>query len=136
MVRSIMKDQFFLAQKSEPATREDLYLAQDLQDTLAAKRDRCVGMAANMIGVRKRAIIVHMGISNVVMFNPKITRKEGPYETEEGCLSLPGERETTRFETITVEYTDTDWKKQRGTFSGWAAQIIQHDCDHLEGSLI
>ena len=131
-----MKDQFFLAQKSEPATREDLYLAQDLQDTLAANRDRCVGMAANMIGVRKRAIIVHMGISNVVMFNPKITRKEGPYETEEGCLSLPGERETTRYETITVEYTDATWKKQRATYTGWTAQIIQHECDHLEGILI
>ena len=136
MVRTIMKDQFFLAQKSEPATREDLYLAQDLQDTLAANRDRCVGMAANMIGVRKRAIIVHMGISNVVMFNPKITRKEGPYETEEGCLSLPGERETTRYETITVEYTDAAWKKQRATYTGWTAQIIQHECDHLEGILI
>ena len=136
MVRTVIKDQFFLAQKSEPATREDLYLARDLQDTLAANRDRCVGMAANMIGVRKRVIIVHMGISDFVMFNPKITRKEGPYKTEEGCLSLPGERETTRYESITVEYTDAAWKKQRGTFSGWPAQIIQHECDHLEGILI
>ena len=136
MVRTVIKDQFFLAQKSEPATREDLYLARDLQDTLAANRDRCVGMAANMIGVRKRVIIVHMGISDVVMFNPRITRKQGPYETEEGCLSLPGERETTRYESITVEYTDAAWKKQRGTFSGWTAQIIQHECDHLEGILI
>ena len=136
MVRTIIKDQFFLAQKSEPATREDLYLARDLQDTLAANRDRCVGMAANMIGVRKRVIIVHMGISDVVMFNPRITRKQGPYETEEGCLSLPGERETIRYESITVEYTDAAWKKQRSTFSGWTAQIIQHECDHLEGILI
>ena len=136
MVRNIMKDQFFLAQKSEPATKDDLYLAADLQDTLAANRDRCVGMAANMIGVKKRAIIVHMGISNIVMFNPRITQKKDPYETEEGCLSLPGERETTRYETIMVEYTDINWKKQRGTFSGWAAQIIQHECDHLEGILI
>ena len=136
MIRSIVRDVFFLGQKSEAASKEDLAVGKDLRDTLQANRDRCVGMAANMIGVKKRAIIVHMGIVDVVMFNPKITHKEGPYETEEGCLSLPGERETTRYENIMVEYTDAGWKKQRASYSGWVAQIIQHECDHLEGVLI
>ena len=136
MIRPIVKDQFFLAQKSEPATRADLPTASDLQDTLTANRDRCVGMAANMIGVKKRIIIVNMGPVNVVMFNPVITQKQKPYDTEEGCLSLPGVRKTTRYETITVEYTDLQWKRQKRTWSGWTAQIIQHECDHLDGVII
>ena len=136
MIRPIVKDQFFLAKKSEPATRADLPTAADLQDTLTANRDRCVGMAANMIGVKKRIIIVNMGPVNVVMFNPVITQKQKPYDTEEGCLSLPGVRKTTRYETITVEYTDLQWKRQKRTWSGWTAQIIQHECDHLDGVII
>ena len=119
MIRPIVKDQFFLAQKSEPATRADLPTASDLQDTLTTNRDRCVGMAANMIGVKKRIIIVNMGPVNVVMFNPVITQKQKPYDTEEGCLSLPGERKTTRYETITVEYTDLQWKRQKQLWMRW-----------------
>ena len=136
MIKPIMKDVLFLGQKSDPATKNDLSVAQDLQDTLVANRDRCVGMAANMIGVRKRIIIVNMGMFNIVMFNPVITKKEGPYETEEGCLSLTGVRKTTRYERITVEYQDSSWKKHRQEYSGWTAQIIQHECDHLEGVII
>ena len=136
MIKPIMKDVLFLGQKSEPAAKEDTAVARDLQDTLRANRDRCVGMAANMIGIRKRIIIVNMGVFNVVMFNPVITRKEGPYETEEGCLSLTGVRKATRYERITVEYLDSSWKKHRQEYSGWTAQIIQHECDHLEGVII
>lgn len=136
MVKPIVKDVLFLGQKSGPAVKADLSLAKDLQDTLAANRERCVGMAANMIGVKKRAIIVSMGLISVVMFNPVITKKDGPYEAEEGCLSLTGVRKTTRYEAITLEYIDVEWKRQRRTFTGWTAQIIQHEVDHLEGILI
>ena len=136
MIKPIVKDVLFLGQKSGPAVKADLSLAKDLQDTLAANRERCVGMAANMIGVKKRAIIVSMGLISVVMFNPMITKKEGPYEAEEGCLSLTGVRKTTRYEAITLEYIDVEWKRQRRTFTGWTAQIIQHEVDHLEGILI
>ena len=136
MIKPIVKDVLFLGQKSVPAVKADLPLAKDLQDTLAANREQCVGMAANMIGVQKRAIIVNMGLADVVMFNPVITQKKGPYEAEEGCLSLTGVRKTTRYETITLEYTDTEWKKQRRVYSGWIAQIIQHEADHLDGIII
>ena len=136
MIKPIVKDVLFLGQKSRPAVKADLSLAKDLQDTLAANRERCVGMAANMIGVKKRAIIVSMGLISVVMFNPVITKKDGPYEAEEGCLSLTGVRKTTRYEAITLEYIDVEWKRQRRTFTGWTAQIIQHEVDHLEGILI
>ena len=136
MVKTIMKDIFFLGQKSEPASREDLQVGRDLQDTLAANREACVGMAANMIGVRKRVIIVNMGMFDVVMFNPVMVRKDTPYETEEGCLSLPGVRKTTRYQNIEVEYYDMNWTKQRQKLSGWQAQICQHELDHLEGILI
>lgn len=136
MIKPIVKDVLFLGQKSIPATKEDLPIAQDLQDTLNANRDRCVGMAANMIGVKKRIIIVSMGLANVVMFNPTITQKKEPYETEEGCLSLTGVRKTTRFKTIALEYTDINWKRQRQVYSGWTAQIIQHECAHLDGVII
>ena len=135
MIKPIVKDVLFLGQKSGPAVKADLSLAKDLQDTLAANRERCVGMAANMIGVKKRAIIVSMGLISVVMFNPVITKKDGPYEAEEGCLSLTGVRKTTRYEAITLEYIDVEWKRQRRTFTGWTAQIIQHEVDHLEGIL-
>ena len=136
MVKTIMKDIFFLGQKSEPASREDLQVGRDLQDTLAANREACVGMAANMIGVRKRVIIVNMGMFDVVMFNPVMVRKDTPYETEEGCLSLPGVRKTTRYQNIEVEYYDMNWTQQRQKLSGWQAQICQHELDHLEGILI
>ncbi len=136
MVKSIVKDVMFLGQKSEPATKEDLYIAQDLKDTLAAHRDGCVGMAANMIGYKKNMIIVSLGIVDLVMLNPVITKKSGPYETEEGCLSLTGVRKTTRYQKITVKYQDTSMKQRVQEFSGWAAQIIQHECDHLEGIII
>ena len=131
-----MKDILFLGQKSEPATKQDLSVGQDLQDTLQANRDRCVGMAANMIGVRKKIIIVNMGLINVVMYNPVILKKDSPYETEEGCLSLTGIRKTIRYENIEVEYQDSSWKKHRQKFSGWTAQIIQHEVDHLNGVII
>lgn len=136
MIRPIVKDVFFLGQKSEPATRQDLSVGQDLMDTLQENRERCVGMAGNMIGVRKRIIIVNMGIMNIVMYNPVIVKKDTPYETEEGCLSLTGVRKTTRYQNIEVEYRDGGWKKHRQKYSGWTAQIIQHECDHLEGIII
>ena len=136
MIRPIVKAVLFLGQKSEPATKQDLPVGQDLMDTLRANQDRCVGMAANMIGVRKKVIIVNMGIMNVVMYNPVIVKKDTPFETEEGCLSLTGVRRTTRYQNIEVEYLDGNWKKQRRKYSGWTAQIIQHECDHLEGIII
>ena len=136
MIKPIVKDVFFLGQKSGPATMQDLSVGQDLMDTLRANQDHCVGMAANMIGVKKRVIIVNMGILNVVMYNPVIVRKDSSYETEEGCLSLTGVRKTTRYQNIEVEYYDSSWKKRRQNYSGWTAQIIQHECDHLEGIII
>ena len=136
MIKPIVKDVFFLGQKSDPATKQDLSVGQDLQDTLVANQDRCVGMAANMIGVRKRIIIVNVGIMNLVMYNPVILKKDTPYETEEGCLSLEGVRKTTRYQNIEVEYLDSSWKKHRQKFSGWTAQIILHEMDHLEGVII
>lgn len=136
MVREIMKDPFFLGQKSEPATKEDVTIGRDLMDTLRAHRDGCVGMAANMIGIRKSVIIVNMGIMDMVMFNPRIFSAKKPFETEEGCLSLPGVRKTTRYEEIEVEFRDMDWKLQRRAFTGWTAQIIQHEVDHCNGIVI
>lgn len=136
MVKKIVRDVFFLGQKSEMATKADMQVAIDLQDTLKANRAGCVGLAANMIGVRKNVIIVNMGVVDVVMFNPVITRKDTPYETEEGCLSLDGVRKTTRYENITVEYYDMQWKKRTMKLSGWTAQICQHECDHLNGIII
>ena len=136
MIRPIVKDVFFLGQKSGAATKQDLSVGQDLMDTLRANQDHCVGMAANMIGVKKRIIIVNMDIMNVVMYNPVIVKRETPYETEEGCLSLTGVRKTTRYQNIEVEYYDGSWKKHRQAYSGWTAQIIQHECDHLAGIII
>ena len=113
MIKPVVRDVFFLGQKSEDATKQDLSVGQDLQDTLKANQDRCVGMAANMIGVKKRIIIVNMGFLNIVMYNPVIVKKDTPYETEEGCLSLDGVRKTTRYQNIEVEYQDGSWKKHR-----------------------
>ena len=136
MIREICRDVLFLSQKAEPATQDDMPVVQDLLDTLKANENGCVGMAANMIGVKKRIIAVNMGFLNVAMLNPVIVKKSGAYETEEGCLSLTGGRKTTRYQEIEVEYYDVNWKKQRGKFTGWTAQIIQHECDHLEGIII
>ena len=136
MEKPIVRDAFFLNQRSEKATKVDLPVAKDLEDTLRANRDRCVGMAANMIGYRKRIIIVATGFADIIMINPVITKKSEPYETEEGCLSLPGVRKTTRYKSIVVEYLDKKFEKHVQTFNGYIAQIIQHECDHLEGILI
>ena len=136
MVRQIMRDPMFLGQKSEEVTKEDISIAEDLKDTLAANREHCVGMAANMIGIKKRIIIANVGIGDIVMFNPVITKKDSPYETEEGCLSLAGLRKTIRYRNIELEFTDLSWKRQRQKYSGFIAQIIQHECDHLEGIII
>ena len=136
MIKNIVRDVFFLGQKSEPASKADMQVAIDLQDTLRANRERCVGLAANMIGVKKNIIIVNMGFVDVVMFNPVITKKDTPYVAEESCLSLEGARKTTRYENITVEYYDLQWKKQTMKLSGWTAQICQHEVDHLSGIII
>lgn len=136
MVKPIVKDILFLQQKSEPATKADVQVVQDLLDTLKANEAGCVGMAANMIGVKKKIMVVNMGIINVPMINPVILKKTGPYETEEGCLSLAGMRKTIRYQKIEVEFWDANWEKQRKTYSGWIAQIIQHECDHFDGIII
>ena len=136
MIKPIVRDEGFLKQKSVPVKKEDLFIADDLEDTLRANRRRCVGMAANMIGYKKNMIIVSVGNFNIVMINPVITRKSFPYQTEEGCLSLDGERKTTRYEKITVKYQDRDFKSYTQEFSGPTAQIIQHECDHLKGIII
>lgn len=136
MIKPIMHDAEFLSQVALPATTADTAVITDLIDTLQANTDRCVGMAANMIGVNKRIIIVQMGILPVIMVNPKIIRHSNPYQTEEGCLSLVGQRSTKRYETIEVSYQDRQFKAQQQAFSGWVAQIIQHEIDHCEGILI
>ena len=136
MIRPIMKDPVFLAQKSVPATVMDLPTARDLRDTLAAHRDGCVGMAANMIGVNKRIIVFDENGAAALMFNPEIVSHSGPYEAEEGCLSLPGTRKARRFRTIRVRYQNEEMETRLKTFTGFAAQIIQHEIDHLNGVLI
>ena len=136
MVKPIMRDLFFLRQRAEEATEADRQTAIDLLDTLKAHEDGCVGMAANMIGVNKAIIAVNMGFMNVAMFNPKIVKRNGKYETEEGCLSLDGVRKCVRYQEIKVEYEDINFKRQRQKYSGWTAQIIQHECDHLNGIII
>ena len=136
MIREICRDETFLAQKAEPAAPADLTVAQDLRDTLAAHREGCVGMAANMIGVNKRMIIFDNEGEYQVMFNPVIVRKSGPYEVEEGCLSLSGTRKTRRFETIKVQWQNESFQTRLKTFTGWTAEIIQHEIDHCEGILI
>ena len=136
MVKPIMKDIFFLQQKSEPATAADAQVMRDLADTLQAHREECVGMAANMIGVKKRIIAVSIGPVQLLMVNPDIVKKSDPYEAEEGCLSLSGVRKTTRYQNIEVEYQDQQLKPLRQAFSGWRAKIIQHEVDHCDGILI
>ncbi len=136
MIRPIMKDQFFLSRKSQPATADDLTVARDLLDTLMAHREGCVGMAANMIGVAKRVIAFDNSGTYMVMFNPEIVDRSSPYETQEGCLSLDGTRNTTRYRTIKVSYQDEKFKSRTRTFTGWTAQIIQHEIDHCNGIII
>ena len=136
MVQEIMRDQAFLSQKAEPATSEDLPVAQDLLDTLAAHKAGCVGMAANMIGVCKRIIVFDNEGKYMVMFNPEIIKKSGPYEAEEGCLSLTGTRKARRWQSIKVQYQNEQFQTRFKTFTGRIAQIIQHEIDHCEGILI
>ena len=136
MVRDICKDPFFLARKSVPAGPEDLETAADLLETLAAHRDGCVGMAANMIGVSRRIIAFTDGETDRVMLNPVILCQSGAYEAEEGCLSLEGTRKTRRWRKIRVQFQNERFQSRIQTFTGWTAQIIQHEIDHCEGILI
>ena len=136
MIREICKDTFFLSRKGEPATADDLETAQDLMDTLAAHKDGCVGMAANMIGVPKRIIVFDNEGTNTVMFNPVIVKRSGEYEAEEGCLSLSGTRKVRRYRTIKVQWQNQAFQTRLKTFTGWTAEIIQHEIDHCEGILI
>lgn len=136
MIKSIVHDPLFLAQKSLPATPADAAVAQDLLDTLAAHADGCVGMAANMIGVSKRIIAVKAEEGYLVLFNPVILKKTGAYEAEEGCLSLEGVRKTRRWQIIKVQYQTPEGKPRIKNFTGWTAQIIQHEVDHCDGILI
>ena len=136
MVREIMQDEAFLSQKAEPSTLKDLPVAQDLLDTLTAHKDGCVGMAANMIGVNKRIIAFDNEGKYMVMLNPEIIKKSGPYQAEEGCLSLTGTRKAKRWQSIKVQYQNEQFQTRFKTFTGWTAQIIQHEIDHCEGILI
>ena len=136
MVRKIVRDPMFLRQKSVPATEADGQVITDLLDTLKANQERCVGMAATMIGERKRILVVAMGPFIFPMVNPVITSKTGPFETEEGCLSLDGVRPCKRWQEIGIDYLDRDFKPKHGKYTGFTAQIIQHEMDHFEGILI
>lgn len=136
MIREICKDVIFLAQKAEPATPEDLPVAVDLLETLEYHKDGCVGMAANMIGVNKRIIAFDNDGEYMVMFNPEILRKSGPYETEEGCLSLTGVRPVKRWKAIKVQWQNEKFQQRIKNFTGWTAEIIQHEIDHCEGIII
>lgn len=136
MIREICRDETFLSQKAAPATADDLATAQDLLDTLTAHKDGCVGMAANMIGVCKRIIAFDNEGTYMVMFNPVIVRQSGPYEAQEGCLSLTGVRKTKRFQTVKVQWQNEKFQTRLKTFTGWTAEIIQHEIDHCEGILI
>ena len=136
MVRNVVRDPMFLGQKSVDATEADKQVVIDLLDTLRANSDHCVGMAANMIGVKKNIIVVAAGPFQFAMINPVITKKSGEFETKEGCLSLDGVRPCTRYKEIEVDYLDQNFKKQHGKYSGFTAQIIQHEVDHCHGIVI
>ena len=137
MVQEIMKDLLFLGRKAEAATKEDRAIAEDLLDTRRAHRDYCVGMAANMIGEQKAIIAIVEGNRLTAMLNPEVVKKSPKtYKTVEGCLSIPGEREVERHDWIEVKYRDMDWHKEKRKFTGFEAEIIQHELDHLEGKLI
>ena len=134
--QNIIHDQLFLSQKSTSANRADLKVAEDLRDTLLANRDKAVGLAANMIGKNKRIIAFYVGLLPLVMLNPQITKKSGEYLTEEGCLSLSGERKTKRYRTITVTYQDMNLNTKTQEFTDFIAEVIQHEVDHCDGVLI
>ena len=134
--QNIIHDQLFLSQKSTSANRADLKVAEDLRDTLLANRDKAIGLAANMIGKNKRIIAFYVGLLPLVMLNPQITKKSGEYLTEEGCLSLSGERKTKRYRTITVTYQDMNLNTKTQEFTDFIAEVIQHEVDHCEGILI
>lgn len=136
MIRPIVKDVMILSRKSLPATKQDIPIGKDLLDTLAANASACVGMAANMIGINKRIIVVNTGMLNIVMFNPVIESRSGRYETQEGCLSLTGLRSAVRYKSVSVSYMDINWKKQKLKLTGWPAQIVQHEIDHCDGIVI
>ena len=136
MIRDICKDELFLARKAAPASPEDLSIAQDLLETLIAHKDGCVGMAANMIGVNKRIIAVDCDGAYLLMLNPVILKQSGAYEAEEGCLSLAGTRKTKRYRSIKVQWQNEKFQTRVKTFTGWTAQIIQHEIDHCDGILI
>ncbi len=137
MVKEIMKDLLFLGRKAEAATKEDRAITEDLLDTLRAHRNHCVGMAANMIGEQKAIIAIVEGNRLTAMLNPEVVKKSPKtYKTVEGCLSIPGEREVERHDWIEVKYRDMDWHKEKRKFTGFEAEIIQHELDHLEGKLI
>ncbi|MBQ3146981.1 MAG: peptide deformylase [Oscillospiraceae bacterium] len=137
MVKEVVHDPIFLSFKSEPASRDDLPIAKDLLDTLSANKEACVGMAANMIGVRKRIIVFDNEGSYMTMFNPEILKMTGPYDTEEGCLSLlGGPRPCKRYQSIKVRWQNEAFQTRIKTFTGWPAQIIQHEIDHCNGVLI
>lgn len=136
MIKPIMTNEIFLARPSEPAAAADAQTAQDLLDTLAAHAHECVGMAANMIGVPKRIIVFDDEGTYRIMYNPEIVSSAGAYDTEEGCLSLTGRRPATRYRTIKVRYEDADFRERTKTYTGWTAQIIQHEIDHTNGIVI
>ena len=137
MVKELIHDPIFLSLKSELATKDDLPVAQDLLDTLTAHKDGCVGMAANMIGAKKRIICFDNEGTYMTMFNPQILKKSGPYDTEEGCLSLlGGPRKCKRYQTIKVQWQTAEMQTRIKTFTGFPAQIIQHEIDHCDGILI
>ena len=136
MIKNIVKGKHIFSRKAKTATEADKQVVTDLIDTLRANREICVGMAANMIGVKKNIIVVAAGPFQFAMINPVITKKSGAYQTEEGCLSLEGVRPCTRYQEIEVDYLDQNFKKQYGKYSGWTAQIIQHEIDHCNGIVI
>lgn len=136
MVREIIRDPLFLGRKSETATVDDLSVGEDLLDTLKAHSSECVGMAANMIGILRRIIVFDCGGEYMVMYNPEIIKCSDPYQTEEGCLSLTGKRQTKRYKSIKVQYRNSDFAVRQKAFTGWTAQIIQHEIDHCNGIII
>ena len=136
MIKAIVKDQFFLSRKSEPATKEDAYIIDDLIDTLTFHKERCVGIAANMLGYLKTMMVVNDNGKYIILINPVILKAEGMYKTQEGCLSHVGEKDVSRYNKIKVEYLDESYKKKIKTYVGYTAQIIQHELDHFEGKLI
>lgn len=136
MIRQVVKDVMILSRKSVLAEKQDIPIGKDLLDTLFANAAACVGMAANMIGINKRIIVVNTGVMNIAMFNPVIESRSGRYETQEGCLSLSGLRPTVRYQSISVSYMDINWKKQKLKLTGWPAQIVQHEIDHCDGIVI